>query len=138
MPAFYSARPFHGPNSSIRGLQLCPSLPTIGCLKILRRLLSVVGSWRSLSHNRFMVRRSALRAIELVGEVDDRQRLHADVPESVRPGQVRLIVLLPDAEEDTAGDIWARAVAREWLEELQDSQQDLYTLEDGQPVDAAR
>jgi hypothetical protein len=79
-----------------------------------------------------------LRAIELVGDVDDRHRLHADVPDGVRPGQVRLIVLLPDAEEDEAGDLWTRAVAGEWSEELEDPRQDLYTLEDGQPVDAPR
>jgi hypothetical protein len=84
------------------------------------------------------MRTSALRAIELLGDVDDRHRLRAEVPDGVRPGQVRLIVLVPDTEEDDAGDLWARTVAREWSEELEDSRQDLYTLEDGQPVDAAR
>jgi hypothetical protein len=98
----------------------------------------MVGSgWRA-SQNRSVARTAALRAIELVGDVDDRRRLHADVPEGVRPGQVCLIVLLPDAEEDAAGDHWARAVARAWSEELEDSRQDLYTLEDGLPVDVSR
>lgn len=72
-----------------------------------------------------------------MGDVDERHHLHAEVPEGVRPGQVRVIVLLP-AEEDAVGDGWARAVAAEWSEELEDSRQDLYTLEDGQPVDGAR
>ena len=77
-----------------------------------------------------------MKAIELVGDVDERHRLHADLPHEVPPGQVRLIVLLP--EEDEAGNAWARAVAKEWAEELEDTRQDLYTMEDGQPVDAPR
>lgn len=71
-----------------------------------------------------------------MGDVDDQRQLHAEVPEGVRPGHVRLIVLLP--EEDETGHLWAQAVARDWSDELEDSRQDLYTLEDGQPVDAAR
>jgi hypothetical protein len=42
------------------------------------------------------------------------------------------------SDEDEAGTVWARGVAREWAGELSDSRQDLYTLTDGQPVDAAR
>jgi hypothetical protein len=49
---------------------------------------------------------------------------------------VRLIVLL--SEEDEAGTVWADGVAREWADELRDSRQDLYTLADGQRIDAAR
>jgi hypothetical protein len=98
----------------------------------------MVGTRRCLSHNRSVARTSALRAIELLGEVDDQRQLHADLPEHIRPGPVRLIVLVPDAEEDDAGGVWARAVAREWSDDLEDSRQDLYTLEDGQPVDAPR
>jgi hypothetical protein len=43
-------------------------------------------------------------------------------------------VLLPD--EDDAGMNWAHGLAREWSDELGDSKQDLYTLDDGQPVNA--
>jgi hypothetical protein len=77
-----------------------------------------------------------MKAIELIGDIDDQHRLKADVPQELPAGPVRLIVLLP--EEDEAGAAWARGVSREWAEELRDPQQDIYTLQDGQPVDAPR
>ena len=48
----------------------------------------------------------------------------------------RLIVLL--SGEDEAGTAWANGIAREWADELSDSSQDIYTLADGQSIDAAR
>jgi hypothetical protein len=77
-----------------------------------------------------------VRAIELIGDIDEQHRLRASVPEELPAGPVRLIVLLSD--EDEAGTVWAHGLAREWAGELNDSRQDLYTLGDGQPVDAAR
>ena len=77
-----------------------------------------------------------MKAIELVGDIDEEHRLHAQVPAELPAGPVRLIVLLPD--EDEAGIAWAPGVAEEWADELRDSRQDLYTLEDGQPVNAPR
>ncbi len=77
-----------------------------------------------------------MKAIELLGEVDDQHRLHARVPEGLPPGPVRLIVLIPDGDE--AGAAWARGVAVEWRDELSDARQDIYTLADGQPPNAPR
>jgi hypothetical protein len=77
-----------------------------------------------------------MKAIELFGDIDEKHRLQADVPPEVPAGPVRLIVLLPD--EDEAGIAWPQGVAREWSEELQDSRQDIYSLEDGQAVNAPR
>jgi hypothetical protein len=77
-----------------------------------------------------------MKAIELVGEIDDQHRLQAHVPEDLPAGPVRLIVLLP--EEDEWGTVWAKGVTREWSDELLDLRQDIYTLEDGQPVNAPR
>jgi hypothetical protein len=79
---------------------------------------------------------SPMKAIELIGDIDEQHRLKARVPEELPAGPVRLIVLLP--EEDEAGTGWARGLAREWADELRDSRQDLYTLADGQLIDAAR
>jgi len=42
-----------------------------------------------------------MKAIELVGDIDEQHRLRADVPKDLPAGPVRLIVLLP--EEDDAG-----------------------------------
>jgi len=77
-----------------------------------------------------------MKAIELVGAIDEQHRLRAQVPEELPAGPVRLIVLVP--EEDEAGSAWARGVAGEWSEELSDPKQDIYTLDDGQPVNAPR
>ncbi len=76
-----------------------------------------------------------MRAIELIGDIDEQHRLRASVPEELPAGRVRLIILL--SAEDESG-VWARGVAREWADELSDSHEDLYTLADGQPVDAAQ
>ena len=78
----------------------------------------------------------AMNAIELVGDIDDQHELHARVPKELPVGQVRLIVLVPG--EDEAGSVWAHGVAAEWSAELADPQQDIYSLDDGQPVHARR
>lgn len=76
-----------------------------------------------------------MKAIELVGHIDEQHRLRAEVPEGFPTGPVRLIVLFPD--EDGAGIAWASEIAKHWVDELGDSRQDIYTLEDGRPVNAA-
>ena len=38
-------------------------------------------------------------------------------------------------DEDDAGACWERGVATEWAEDLADSRQDLYTSDDGEPVE---
>lgn len=78
----------------------------------------------------------AHRTIELFADVDERHRLHIEMPEDVPPGQVRVLVFLP--AEDEAGARWTEGVARAWADELEDPRQDIYTLEDGRPVDAPR
>lgn len=75
-----------------------------------------------------------MRAIELTGTVDDKHQLNVRVPEDFPAGPVRLIVLSPN--EDEAGTAWGKGIAREWADDLADPRQDIYTLEDGQPVDA--
>lgn len=78
----------------------------------------------------------AMKAIELIGDIDEQHRLQARVPEELPAGPVRLIVLVP--EEDEAGTAWSQGVAAEWAQELRDARQDIYTLQDGRPVNAAR
>lgn len=77
-----------------------------------------------------------MKAIELVGDIDEQHRLRAQVQAELPAGPVRLIVLLPD--EDDAGIAWGQGVNREWLDELLDSRQDVYTLADGQALNAPR
>jgi hypothetical protein len=75
-----------------------------------------------------------MKAVELQGEIDDQHRLHADVPQSLPAGSVRVIVFIP--EEDDGGPAWAAGVSSEWSADLNDPAQDIYTLNDGQPIDA--
>ena len=77
-----------------------------------------------------------MKAIELLGEIDNECRLRAEVPEGFPAGLVRVIVLMP--EEDEVGLAWTRGISSEWSAELSDRRQDLYTLDDGQPVHAPR
>jgi len=84
-----------------------------------------------------------MRALELIAEVDEQHRLHLELPDT-EPGPVRVLILLPEPQEEapeTEGEvdsIWMRAIAHEWREELSDPREDIYTLEDGKPIDAAR
>jgi len=77
-----------------------------------------------------------MKVIELIGDIDEQHRLKAQVPEDLPAGPVRLIVLV--ADEDSGGIAWSHGVAKEWADELRDPGQDIYTLEDGKPVNAAR
>ncbi len=40
--------------------------------------------------------------------------------------------------KDDIDAVWMQAVAREWWEELAASGEDIYTLEEGEPIDVAR
>ena len=77
-----------------------------------------------------------MNAIELIGDIDDQHELHARVPKELPAGQVRLIVLLPG--EDHAGSLWEHGIAAEWSAELGDPLQDIYTVDDGRPLNEPR
>lgn len=79
-----------------------------------------------------------MKALELVAEVDDQHCLKMTLPQSVGPGRVRVLVLVPEAEEDESEELWMRGIAGEWKAELADKREDIYTLEDGKPIDGAR
>ena len=77
-----------------------------------------------------------MKALEVTAQIDSQHRLSGQVPPGLPPGRVRVIILVP--EEDEAGEAWERGVAREWATELGDVREDIYTLNDGEPEDAAR
>jgi len=77
-----------------------------------------------------------LEAVSIVGHVDERHVLSAHVPESVPPGPVTILIM-PTVPQDDAEAEWIAGIAREWADELSDVRQDIYTLADGEPVDAA-
>ncbi|MBV9300592.1 MAG: hypothetical protein JOY62_00850 [Acidobacteriaceae bacterium] len=77
-----------------------------------------------------------MRAIQLKGDIDENHQLHADVPAAIPAGPVQLIVFMP--EEDAAGMAWMEGIDKEWSAELSDPKEDIYTLADGQPLNASR
>jgi hypothetical protein len=64
------------------------------------------------------------------------QCAHEDHPTDIPAGQVRVIVFLPEEDED--GRLWANGVASEWSAELADPREDIYSLDDDHRVNAAR
>ncbi len=78
---------------------------------------------------------AVMKIIDVIGNIDAQRHLTADVSDDVSPGPVRIAVL---PLEEAAEDRWTRFVAGEWSQELADPRQDLYTLEDGYPIDIAR
>jgi hypothetical protein len=82
-----------------------------------------------------------MKALEFVAEVDTQHRLHLELP-GTAPGTVRVLVLVPEQEapdaEGEADTVWMQAIAHQWREELADPREDIYTLEDGEPIHAKR
>lgn len=72
--------------------------------------------------------------IELVGTVDDQHRLTLLVPEQIKSGPVKVILEFSDDGEDD----WRQGVAQIWARDWSDPREDIYTLEDGEPIDDAR
>ena len=79
-----------------------------------------------------------MSTIKVIGQIDHHHRLTAEVPASVAPGPVEVLVLVPTQADDAAGEAWMAGIAREWEVELSDPREDIYSLDDGKPVDAAR
>ena len=53
-----------------------------------------------------------MRAIELLGDIDEQHQLRASVPEELPSGPVRMTVRVPD--EDAAGAAWQADLSRKW------------------------
>lgn len=49
---------------------------------------------------------------------------------------MHIIVLIPEADE--ADGAWMQGITREWAAELGDPREDIYTLEDGKPLDTTQ
>lgn len=74
-----------------------------------------------------------MTTIKLSGRVDEKHQLSADVPVSVPPGPVTVLII-PVTEEDDAGDAWMEGITEAWADDLNGPDQDIYTLADGEPV----
>ena len=78
-----------------------------------------------------------MTTIRIVGRIDAEHRLTATVPESVPAGSVEVVLIVPEVAGDPADQAWEKGIAREWSQDLADSRQDIYSLDDGEPVDDA-
>jgi hypothetical protein len=48
-----------------------------------------------------------------------------------------VVLIVPELAGDPADHAWETGIAREWRQDLADSRQDIYSLDDGEPVDDA-
>lgn len=65
-----------------------------------------------------------------------------DEPVNLPAGQSLIVHIQPTsdasmAEDDPAG-AWTEGIAHEWASELSDPREDLYTMDDGEPVHGPR
>ncbi|HEX9870179.1 MAG TPA: hypothetical protein VGC99_16615 [Candidatus Tectomicrobia bacterium] len=77
-----------------------------------------------------------LKAIEVGGTIDEQRRLQLDEPlPIVGPSRVRVIILIPE-ETDIDEKEWLQAAASNpAFDFLKESEEDIYTLADGNPFD---
>ena len=68
-----------------------------------------------------------MTVLKLKGRIDEQHRLWVVVPENVSPGPVDVMVWVDAPDEDDAGQNWSAGVAREWVAELSDPREDVYT-----------
>jgi hypothetical protein len=77
---------------------------------------------------------NVLKAIEVSGTLRDGRDLHLDKPVEVKGSQrVRAIILIPDNEDFDELE-WARAASKSpAFDFLNDSEEDVYSMNDGKP-----
>jgi hypothetical protein len=75
-----------------------------------------------------------LKALEVVGTIDEQRRLQLDEPlPIVGPSRVRVIILIPE-ETDLDEQAWLQAAAiNPAFDFLKEPEEDIYTLADGKP-----
>ena len=77
-----------------------------------------------------------MKPVELIGYVDEKHRLHVELPPDVQPGPVKLTVR-PATEEGEESD-WGALINLSWVKDWRDPREDIYTLEDGKPSHETR
>jgi membrane-bound lytic murein transglycosylase MltF len=80
-----------------------------------------------------------MRAFETTGTVEVNNRLHLDHPISAGlRHRVKVIVLVPDSDEDDESAWLAAAANSEVFADLADPSEDVYTINDGRQFDGTR
>lgn len=77
-----------------------------------------------------------MKALEVTGTVDKSGQLHLDKPLAMGSDhRVRVILLFPEAEEIEEIEWLRAATTNPVFAFLHDPEEDIYTLEDGKPLD---
>jgi hypothetical protein len=77
-----------------------------------------------------------MRAIEVTGSISADGNLALDQPiDSIKPRRFRGILLFPDIDASDIQEWPAAAINASMREILDDPEEDIYTLEDGAPID---
>jgi hypothetical protein len=97
---------------------------------------SAVDVWSKPETDCYSLETPTMDKLTVTGHVNEQHVLLAQVPTSVPPGPVT-IVIVPTGPQEDAEAAWMTGIARDWAEELADTRQDIYSLEDGEPVDGA-
>lgn len=66
-----------------------------------------------------------MKAIELIGHVDEQHRLHVELPPDVQPGPVKITVQLVSEVEDESD--WLALINHSWAKDWSDPHEDIYT-----------
>lgn len=74
-----------------------------------------------------------MQAIETTAQVDQLGNLKLLTPLSVRNQKVRVIILLPE-EDDIDDKSWLLAVKNPAFDFLNEPEEDIYTVRDGNPI----
>lgn len=77
-----------------------------------------------------------MKAIEIAGKIDERGVLQLDHPLRLHNKQVKVIILIPEeVDEMEEDDWWLRAImSNPAFDFLADEEEDIYTLDDGEPM----
>ncbi|MEY3867664.1 MAG: hypothetical protein RLZZ338_1555 [Cyanobacteriota bacterium] len=77
-----------------------------------------------------------MKAIEVTATVDEQGQLHLDQPLKVtKSGRVRALLLFPEDDEIEEMEWLKAAASNPVFAFLHDPEEDIYTLEDGKPLD---
>lgn len=76
-----------------------------------------------------------MKAIEITGKIDNKGILTIDQPLKLHNKQVKIIILIPEEEDEMDDALWLQAVSSNpAFDFLKEEEEDIYTIEDGEPI----
>lgn len=76
-----------------------------------------------------------MQAVEAYGHIDSNGSLQINTPLPLKEGDVKVIIMYAENEEMTDEQLWIKSIsANPAFDFLKDPQEDIYTLNDGKPL----